>query len=346
MSIQNKRQELIRLQTVFETEAAQFNDLSLSILYLVQKHSLFNRVFRSPNHVIMLWQYYGLVNSSDDISRLFNNVQESLIANMGLRGSEFSCYAVLEGSSLDRFIKMAVRAGSIFSDEEKRTIHMNCFNDFESNQLLKSQGKPVSAANDNPLAIWLNHVLHHLGKTHPGYLPEVRISLDPFAASLLAIDSLLESETVNAAPLNSGLFEQRHFNVALSFPGEKRSFVQGVAEALKIELGNDTVFYDNYYQPELARPNLDILLQRIYHENSDLVVVFLCKDYEKKEWCGLEWRAIRDLIKQKRDDKIMILRFDNVPIQGLFGIDGSLDISTKSSENVAKDILHRLKSSI
>jgi hypothetical protein len=346
MSVRKKRRELIRLQEAFEAEAAHFHDLSLSILYLAQMKPPTNRVFRSPSHVVMLWQYYGLVDGAVDVAKFFDNVQASDLAHLGVRGCEFSCYAALEGPASDRFVKMAMRAGSIFSDKEKRAIKKQCFSDFESNQLPQSQGKPVFVENDSPLAIWLNYVLHHLGKTHPRYLPEVHIALDPFAASMSAIDSLLESGTVDAATRPSHAIDQIHFRVALSFPGERRLYVKEVADALRLELGDDAVFYDNYYQPELARPNLDILLQRIYHDNSDLIVVFLCEDYAQKEWCGLEWRAIRDLIKQACDSKIMTLRFDSVSIPGLFGIDGFLGIGTMPPMDLATAILHRLQSTL
>jgi hypothetical protein len=45
-----------------------------------------------------------------------------------------------------------------------------------------------------------------------------------------------------------------------------------------------TVFYDEDFRAQLARPNLDMLLQRIYLQNSDLVVVFLSTDYSEKEF--------------------------------------------------------------
>jgi hypothetical protein len=115
-----------------------------------------------------------------------------------------------------------------------------------------------------------------------------------------------------------------------------------VAEHLKTHLGSNAVFYDTDYTAELARPNLDLRLQRIYHDNSDLIVVFLCTDYSAKEWCGLEWRAIRDIIKQREDAKVMLLRLDNEPDYGLFGIDGYIDISAWSPERTAEAIKKRL----
>jgi hypothetical protein len=200
----------------------------------------------------------------------------------------------------------------------------------------------VFAVNHDSLAVWLNFILIHLGKTHPRFLPEVRIDLDPFAASLSAIDQLLESGSVSPGARSPVGLELVRFRVALSFPGERRQYVEEVAHVLAKALGKDAVFYDSYYQPELARPTLDILLQRIYRENSDLIVIFLCEDYARKQWCGLEWRAVRDLIKHADVNRIMVLRFDDAQIPGLFSIDGYLDLTDRAPRDTAKAILTRL----
>jgi hypothetical protein len=60
----------------------------------------------------------------------------------------------------------------------------------------------------------------------------------------------------------------KRFQVALSFAGEHRSFVEGVAEHLSRNLGQNRVFYDGYYEAELARPNLDTYLTNLYREDS------------------------------------------------------------------------------
>src|SRR5262249_37850129 len=86
------------------------------------------------------------------------------------------------------------------------------------------------------------------------------------------------------------------FQVALSFPGERRAFVSRVVSELRSELAADAIFYDRDYTEQLAQPNLDALLETIYR-NSRLIVVFLCQEYAQKEWCGLELRVIREIIK-------------------------------------------------
>jgi len=143
---------------------------------------------------------------------------------------------------------------------------------------------------------------------------------------------------------SSTVAREMRFRVALSFPGERREFVQQVADCLAGRLGRSQILYDGYNEAEFARPNLDTHLQRLYHDESELIAVFLCADYEHKEWCGLEWRAIRDLIKRRRADSVMPLRFDNTEIPGLFSTDGYAWIGNRPADEIAKLILQRLES--
>jgi hypothetical protein len=132
----------------------------------------------------------------------------------------------------------------------------------------------------------------------------------------------------------------RRFAIALSFPGEARDRVAAIARYLAEHLGRDRVLYDQFHEAEFARPNLDVYLQDLYHDEAELNVVFLCKEYETKEWCGLEWRAIRDLLKHRRQ-AIMFLRLDDTPVSGVFSIDGYIDISERSNDDTGALILQR-----
>jgi len=134
---------------------------------------------------------------------------------------------------------------------------------------------------------------------------------------------------------------KKRFKVALTFPGERRSYVEEIANLLVEKFGKESVFYDKNFEAELARPDLDIYLQNIYHDNSELLVVFLCAEYGKKEWCGIEWRAVRDLIKSRRTPAIMPIRFDDTHIPGLFSIDGYVNTQDHTPEEVAKLIIER-----
>ncbi|HEY8095061.1 MAG TPA: TIR domain-containing protein [Methylobacter sp.] len=136
---------------------------------------------------------------------------------------------------------------------------------------------------------------------------------------------------------------KKRFQVALSFPGEQRTYVEEVAQLLANALGQDAVFYDEWHKAELARPNLSSYLQAIYHQDSQLIVPFLCADYQQKPWCGLELRPIQDLIKNRQYHDIMPLRFDDAVVEGFFSIDGYIDLRKHSPEETADLILKRLQ---
>ena len=139
--------------------------------------------------------------------------------------------------------------------------------------------------------------------------------------------------------------QARRFRVALSFAGEQRTFVEEVAEHLTAQLGEGRVFYDRDYTAELARPNFDTYLTNIYLNESDLIVVFLSADYERKDWCGLEWRGVRSLILARADSDIMPFTFDGVIPVGMLPIDGYIAIEEKTPQDVASLILERLGAS-
>jgi hypothetical protein len=160
---------------------------------------------------------------------------------------------------------------------------------------------------------------------------------DVVRASVAAIDEILERGRSN---VNNS---QRRFSVALSFPGERRGFVEQVASVLANHFGRERVLYDKYHEAEFAQPNLDTHLQHLYHDESDLIVVFLCAEYNEKEWCGLEWRAIRDLIKKRQSSRIMLLRFDNAEVPGLFSTDGYAPIGQRSPQEIVELIQKRVQ---
>jgi|RhiMetdeSRZDD1v2_1073273.scaffolds.fasta_scaffold191843_2 TIR domain-containing protein len=135
---------------------------------------------------------------------------------------------------------------------------------------------------------------------------------------------------------------ERRFRIAFSFSGDKRDFVAEIAGILAGRFGADRVLYDKYHQAEFARSDLAFHLPALYHDESDLIVAVLSNDYEKKEWCGLEWNAIYGLIMERKYDKVMLCRFDRVEVKGLFGLAGFIDLDDKAHAEVATLITERL----
>jgi hypothetical protein len=136
---------------------------------------------------------------------------------------------------------------------------------------------------------------------------------------------------------------EKRFAVALSYSGERREYVKKVVWALReLEIPRERIFYDRFHKAELSVLNLDSKLQAIYHDDSELIVIFISAEYERKDWCGLEWRAIRDIIKRRRDADVMPLRFDDTDVPGLFSVDGYIDLRKCDPEQIADLINERL----
>lgn len=133
------------------------------------------------------------------------------------------------------------------------------------------------------------------------------------------------------------------FDVALSFPGEVRDYVELTAKSLVGELGKNAVFYDNNFKSQLARPSLDVLLQEIYGRRSRLLVIFLCEKYQEKNWCGVEFRAIRDVLFKREFEKVMFVKMDDGKVDGVFQTDGFIDGRLHSAEELSKFVLERLR---
>ncbi len=132
------------------------------------------------------------------------------------------------------------------------------------------------------------------------------------------------------------------FDVALSFPGETRPLVENIARELERRLGPNTYFYDNNYVSQLAQPSLDTLLQGVYIR-AKLDVVFLSTDYQKKNWCGVEFRAVREIIFARENARVMFVRTDEGAVEGIFKTDGYVDARKFAPAKIAEFICERLE---
>lgn len=133
------------------------------------------------------------------------------------------------------------------------------------------------------------------------------------------------------------------FDVSLSFPGNVREYVESVARHLERQIGPNSYFYDNNYKAQLARPSLDVLLQEIYGDRSRLIVVFIGEKYQDKLWCGVEFKAIKDILFNKKHEKVMYIRMDNGKVDGVFKTDGFIDANKHSPYEIANFIVDRLE---
>ena len=140
----------------------------------------------------------------------------------------------------------------------------------------------------------------------------------------------------------------RRFAIGLSFPGEHRDYVERIARALLPafggeEAGKARVFYDDWHKGKIIGYASNRKLEKIYAEDVDLVVPFYCQDYSKKNWCGVELRAIEALLFDQQYDRVLPFRFDMVDIPSSFKTDIFLVVSSCPPEEIAQLILERYK---
>src|SRR4051794_15405750 len=108
---------------------------------------------------------------------------------------------------------------------------------------------------------------------------------------------------------------RKRYDVALSFAGEDRPYVNQVAEYVKNR--GLHVFYDSFLEVELWGKDLFEILDAAYRKDSKLVVMFVSRAYRKKEWTIFERRSAFAGAQKSRSEYILPVRFDETDLQGL-----------------------------
>jgi hypothetical protein len=112
-----------------------------------------------------------------------------------------------------------------------------------------------------------------------------------------------------------GAQPKRRWDVALSFAGTERDYVEQVAAALKVRAVR--CFYDADEQVQLWGTHLTEELPRIYAQESAVVVVFVSADYAERDWTRLERRAAFSRAVAEAGVYVLPARFDDSELPGL-----------------------------
>ncbi len=133
---------------------------------------------------------------------------------------------------------------------------------------------------------------------------------------------------------------RRSFDVALSFAGEDRDYVEDVASALQ-DLGL-TVFYDRFEQVGLWGKDLADHFGEVYGKNSRFVVLFASRHYAAKAWPNHEKSfALSRHLKGDRET-ILPVRFDNTEIPGIPSTIAYLDVRALTPTQLAELIRQKV----
>ena len=130
------------------------------------------------------------------------------------------------------------------------------------------------------------------------------------------------------------------WDVALSFAGAQRDYVQQVAQALQAR--GVRCFYDADEQIELWGKYLAEELPAIYGEQAAAVVVFVSTEYAARDWTRHERRAALARALRERREYVLPARFDDTLLPGLPSDMGTVDLRTRTPQQFAVMIADKL----
>ena len=131
------------------------------------------------------------------------------------------------------------------------------------------------------------------------------------------------------------------FDVALSFAGEDRNYVDNIAAQLR-ERGL-RVFYDKYEQATLWGKDLYEHLDRVYQQEARYCVLFASEHYARKVWTTHERRSAQARALSDKEEYIPPVRFDDTEIPGLRPTIGYVDTRSTTLDELIDLILQKVQ---
>lgn len=137
-------------------------------------------------------------------------------------------------------------------------------------------------------------------------------------------------------------FEPYEYDVALSFAGENRDYVEKVANYLKSN--GISVFYDMYEQSNLWGKDLYTHLDKIYREKALFCVAFISEHYKNKLWTKHELHSAFARAFASNTEYILPAKFDDTEIPGIQLTTGYIDLRYLEPIEFAKLISEKINS--
>lgn len=133
---------------------------------------------------------------------------------------------------------------------------------------------------------------------------------------------------------------QVEFDIALSFAGEDREYVDQVAHILKNK--GISLFYDKFEEANLWGKNLYDYLSDIYRNKALYTIMFISENYNKKLWANHERQSMQSRAFQENQEYILPAKFDETEIPGLLPTIGYIPLKDKSPEDFSEIICKKL----
>jgi len=130
------------------------------------------------------------------------------------------------------------------------------------------------------------------------------------------------------------------YDIALSFAGENRKYVDEVANILKVH--GVKVFYDKFEEHVIWGRNLIDYLQDVYKNKAKYTVMFISEHYAKKVWTNHERKSMQERAFKESEEYILPARFDDTEVPGLYSTVSYIDLNFKTPYEFAKIILQKI----
>lgn len=132
------------------------------------------------------------------------------------------------------------------------------------------------------------------------------------------------------------------FDVAVSFAGEDRGYVEDIS--LKLKERGVKVFYDKLNQADLWGKDLYQHLAEVYKTKAKYCIIFISKHYIEKHWSKHELRHAQSRSFEQDTEYILPIRLDETNIPGIPSTIGYLDARTISRNKIIELILQKVSS--
>lgn len=137
--------------------------------------------------------------------------------------------------------------------------------------------------------------------------------------------------------------ENYQFDIALSFAGEDRDYVDEVAKLLRS--GGVKVFYDVFEESNLWGKDLYEYLTDIYRNKALYTIMFISDNYAKKLWTTHERKSMQSRAFEEHKEYILPAKFDKTEVPGLLPTVGYISLTNKTVSDFVDIVLQKLVNS-
>lgn len=148
---------------------------------------------------------------------------------------------------------------------------------------------------------------------------------------------LRKTTTAVGAPIQA----TKPYEIALSFAGEDRSYIEEVAQVLR-SIGV-RVFYDAFEQVSLLGKDLAAHFAEVYGRQANYCAMFISKDYVRKAWPQLERQHAQSRALAEKREYILPIRLDDSEVPGLPATIAYLDARGMTPKAVAQILARKIR---